>query len=335
MKKFSVILPLLCAPLIASCACVYNNGIDQQKDFSIKSVQFNVDKLDIKVGNEKTQVVAVIEAEGEFTDAITLSFTEEGFASLDKSEVKSGEAFYVTATKAGTTNLKATAKGDTSKFASIPVNVTDAGSVVPVTGITLDKTEETLNVGKNLQLTPSIAPVDATNQMINWSTSDEEVAYVDENGLVTGVSIGQAKVKVTTVDGGFSAECTISVSKELENDGYYLYGTPNNWSANGVYQLSRNEASSSDKEYMVKFSGKAGDEFKVAQYKGASEPEDYFDMSHPESGVTASIADSVEINYGDYKNIHVIKDGEYTLYFDLNVTDGTNYKYWVDVGHAQ
>lgn len=335
MKKISlIVLPLLFAPLASSCACVYNNGIGQQTDFTIKSVSFNVDKVDIRVGNEKSQLIAVIEAEGEFTDAITLSLKEEGFASLDKSEVKSGEAFFITAVKEGQTTLTATAKGDTSKQASIPVNVSAEGSVTPVAGVSLDKTEATLNVNDTLLLNATVAPENATNQMLTWVSSDPEVASVSDIGLVTALQMGTSNIKVTTVDGGFSAECVISVTQPLVNDGYYLYGTPNSWSANPIYQLERNLASASDKEYMVKFSAKAGDEFKVAQYKGESDPI-YFSMHHTESGVTDSIAESIEINYGEYENIHAIRDGEYTLYFDLNVTDGTNYKYWVDVGHKQ
>ncbi|MCQ3035706.1 MAG: Ig-like domain-containing protein [Bacilli bacterium] len=334
MKKFSVILPLLFAPVIALSSCVYNNGINTQSDFTIKSISFNVEKLEIKVGNEKTQIIAVIEGEGEFDDTLVLSFKDEGLANVEKTEVKSGEAIYITGIKEGTTELIATAKGDSSKSKSLPLTILPREDVNPVKGVSLDKSEATLNIGETLQLTATLDPTDATNKLLTWSTSDEAVASVSTEGLVTGKDFGETTIKVTTVDGGFNAECKITVTKPLEKDGYYLVGTPNDWKANPLYQLSLNTQSSSGQEYMIKFTGKADDEFKVCQYKEGSELI-YFDMDHTDSGVTYSIADSVEINYGDYGNIHVKKDGPFTLYFDLANPQGKNYKYWVDVGHAQ
>jgi len=138
MKKISlIILPLLFAPLVSSCACVYNNGINDKSDFTITAVKLNVDELNIRVGNEKTQVIATIEAEGEYTDAITLSLADSSLAVLDKSEVKSDEPFYITATKAGETKLTATAKGDT--LGELEARIKDLEDKVTATGALVDK----------------------------------------------------------------------------------------------------------------------------------------------------------------------------------------------------
>lgn len=333
MKKVSIILPLLFAPLISSCACVYNNGIKEQSDYTIKAVKFNVDSLSLRVGNEKTQVIATIEAEGEFTDAITLTIKDSSLATLSASEVKSGEPFFVTPVANGETTLTATAKGDSSKSATIAVKIDAESPVVVVEGVTLDKEKENLLVGATFTLVETIQPANATNQLVKWSSSDESIAKVDDNGVVTGVSAGVATIKVETVDGGKSAECEVSVKKEIKVKEYYLVGTPNSWSVDGLYQLEINSKSSSPTERMIKFIGKAGDEFKVVYYNEDKSLQ-YFEMGCSQSGVTPSIADSVAINYGEDKNIHVIKDGQYTLYFDDGISDAGGVKYWVDVGHA-
>lgn len=333
MKKLSfIIIPLLFAPLLSSCGCVYNNGINDRKDYAITAVKLNVDKLEIRVGNEKTQLIATIEATGEFTDAISLSFKDEGLASLDKSEVKSGEEFYITALKAGETTLTATAKSDTSKTATIPVKVLEIDPIIPVESVSLDKSSESLYIGKTCQLIATVLPLNATNQLVKYESSDKNVATVSDTGLVSAISTGTATIKVATVDGGKTAECIFNISKELEINGYYLNGKPNDWKANGLYQLEKNTGASSDKEYMIKFSGKAGDEFKVAKYL-AENTYEYYPMAYSGSGVNETISDSIELNYDTDGNIHVIVDGDYTLYFDLNATDGTNYKYWINPGH--
>ncbi|MBQ9202964.1 MAG: Ig domain-containing protein [Prevotella sp.] len=82
---------------------------------------------------------------------------------------------------------------------------------VAVTGITLDKTTTGVKVGRTVTLTPTIAPNNATNKNITWSTSNSSVATVD-NGEVTGVAGGTATITATTEDGDFSASCTVTVT---------------------------------------------------------------------------------------------------------------------------
>lgn len=82
---------------------------------------------------------------------------------------------------------------------------------VNVTGVTLDKTEASVEVGKTLQLTATVAPEDATNKKVVWSVDDDDYATVDQNGLVTGVATGFATVTAKTEDGEFTASCDIEV----------------------------------------------------------------------------------------------------------------------------
>lgn len=82
----------------------------------------------------------------------------------------------------------------------------------PVTGITLDKTSLTMtSLGQSVVLVPTVAPEDATNKDLVWSSSRPEVVSVDESGTVTAVSPGKATITVTTVDRGLTAVCQVEV----------------------------------------------------------------------------------------------------------------------------
>ena len=86
---------------------------------------------------------------------------------------------------------------------------------VAVTGVTLSQTEATLAVGETLTLTATMIPEYAANfgaSNVTWSSSDEAVATVNESGVVTAKSPGEATITVTTADGGYTATCTVTVS---------------------------------------------------------------------------------------------------------------------------
>lgn len=82
---------------------------------------------------------------------------------------------------------------------------------ITVSGVSLDKSELSLTVGGTQTLTATVAPSDATNQAVTWSSSDPTIASVDENGAVTAQKAGIAAITVTTVDGGKTAVCTVTV----------------------------------------------------------------------------------------------------------------------------
>ena len=108
------------------------------------------------------------------------------------------------ATIFGTTNGKVT-------YAEAWVPVTE-GETVAVTGVKLNKKTLELTVGEGTaQLVATIAPEGATDTRLVWLSSDEKVATVDENGVVTPVGEGNATITVVTVDGNFSDTCAVTV----------------------------------------------------------------------------------------------------------------------------
>lgn len=99
---------------------------------------------------------------------------------------------------------------------------------IAVTGVTLDQDALTVNRGETAALTATVLPANATNQKLSWQTGDSKVATVSK-GVVTGVGEGETTVTVTTQDGGYTAQCTVTVTDvnkpAVAEDGYYEIAT--------------------------------------------------------------------------------------------------------------
>ena len=85
-------------------------------------------------------------------------------------------------------------------------------SIIAVTGVTLDQPSLTLDAGQTATLTATVAPADATNQNVTWSSSVPSVADVDQNGVVTAYTAGTTSITVTTEDGNKNASCSVTVN---------------------------------------------------------------------------------------------------------------------------
>ena len=95
--------------------------------------------------------------------------------------------------------------------------------VVSVTGVTLNKTSTSIQVGGTETLTATVSHKDAANKKVTWKSSNAAIASVDANGKVTGVKAGEATITVTTEDGGKTATCKVTVSdKEIKVTGVKL-----------------------------------------------------------------------------------------------------------------
>lgn len=79
------------------------------------------------------------------------------------------------------------------------------------TSISLNKSEVFLNVGDNSTLTAEVLPANASNKTVKWESSKSSVASVDQNGKITAVSAGTAKITASTVN-GLKKECAVTVS---------------------------------------------------------------------------------------------------------------------------
>ena len=84
-----------------------------------------------------------------------------------------------------------------------------------VTGVTLNTETLELFTGGSATLTATVEPSDAANQSVTWASSAPSVATVDAAGKVTAVAPGTATITATTVDGGFTAICTVTVRPDI------------------------------------------------------------------------------------------------------------------------
>ena len=83
---------------------------------------------------------------------------------------------------------------------------------VRVSGITLNTTSVTIELGQTSQLTATISPANADNKIVIWSTSDSAVAAVDAEGVVTALSPGQAEITAKSDDNSrYTDVCKVTV----------------------------------------------------------------------------------------------------------------------------
>lgn len=169
----------------------------------VTGVTLNVKEVSLMVGAKETLKV-VVAPENATNKRVSWSSNKTDVASVDGQGV-------VTAHKAGEA-LVTVKSEDGGKTATCKVTV--KAEKVAVTGVKLDKTEHTLAVGGTVTLVATVTPEGATNKKVSWKSDKTDIATVDENGKVTAVKAGVAKITVTTEDGKKTATCAITVKED-------------------------------------------------------------------------------------------------------------------------
>ena len=101
-----------------------------------------------------------------------------------------------------------------SKKIDITEKVSGSQQRGAVSSVGLNRVMTDLTVGDSEMLRATILPANTTDQRLTWASSNEAVATVDENGEVTAVAAGTANITVTTVDGGKTATCKVTVREQ-------------------------------------------------------------------------------------------------------------------------
>ncbi len=165
----------------------------------IESITLSETELNLTEGDTAT-LIATVAPEDATDKTVIWTSSDESVATVSAT----GE---VTAVKAGT----ATITGTSSNGKTATCKVTVEPAYIEVVEITLDKTEAKVNEGETLQLVATVTPDDATDATVTWTSSDESVATVDENGLVTAIAWGN--VVITAQAGDKTAECAVTVDR--------------------------------------------------------------------------------------------------------------------------
>lgn len=96
------------------------------------------------------------------------------------------------------------------------ISASEAPEVAAVTGVKLDQTTLTLEAGDSAQLTATVQPTNATNKSVTWSANNSNVSV--SGGKVTAKTAGSSVVTVTTADGGYTAQCNVTVNESTATD---------------------------------------------------------------------------------------------------------------------
>ena len=150
--------------------------------------------------------------------------------------------------KAGTVDVIATVKATSSNTVIKKLTVTGVKRVINVSSVALDKTTVNLKKGETVKLNATVAPADADNKEVTYTSSNSAVAKVDNTGLVTALSSGEAVITVTTNDGSKTASCKVTVAKETEP----LAITVTSKISGNDYTFTAN-ATGGNKDYTYKF----------------------------------------------------------------------------------
>lgn len=133
------------------------------------------------------------------------------WSTSDSSVATVSDTGVVTAVGAGTATITARTRDGSNLTATCEITVT-----VPVSGVALRPTEVILEAGQTAGLTASVAPATASNKNVTFETSNEAVATVSAEGVVTAVAVGDATITVTTEDGSFTATTAVHVVVKVE-----------------------------------------------------------------------------------------------------------------------
>ncbi|GBF75855.1 hypothetical protein PA598K_04288 [Paenibacillus sp. 598K] len=177
--------------------------------FSTVTVQANranhveLDKYEIRMdqGDQPVKLTATVYPSNASDKRVTWSTDNPAVATVSDG--------WVTAVGGGSTDITVrTVDGGYTRQARVIVKQT----VWPVTGVTLDYSTLDLTVGGATGLLKAtVAPAEASNKAVQWSSSKPGVATVNANGVVTPVAVGTTQVTVTTVDGSRTASATVTV----------------------------------------------------------------------------------------------------------------------------
>lgn len=167
--------------------------VQQAGRIAVTSVELDQTSLTLKPEGTST-LVATVKPDNATDKTVTWTSSDSEVATVD-------ETGKVTALKVGNATITASAG-----FKSAECKVT---VYIPVSSIELSKTKLYLNIGESETLVATIKPDDATDKSIVWTSSDDTIATVDDNGKVTAIKEGKATIKAKA--GEKEAECSVSV----------------------------------------------------------------------------------------------------------------------------
>lgn len=171
---------------------------------------------------EKSQLSASV-APSTASQDVEWASSDTGIATVDRDGL-------VTAVSPGTAKIYARSVTHTHLQGYCEVEVTPDSSLK---GISFDETAFTVKIGETHKLVVVYNPSYATNKNVSWTSLDEDVATVSDEGVVLGLKEGNTVVTATSEEGGFTASCIVTVNNDVTSRIYYMTGGYDNLYLNG------------------------------------------------------------------------------------------------------
>lgn len=166
----------------------------------VTNITLSADSITINVG-KTVNVKATLEPKNATAKKLTWSSSDESIATVSNGKIKG--------VTVGEATITAAATDESGITATIKVSVQQ-----PVKKIVLTEKTSNMAIGVTHKLSATVEPANATNPGLEWSSSNEKVATVDENGVVTAISKGSAKITAKAADGSkIKAVTTVKVKK--------------------------------------------------------------------------------------------------------------------------
>ena len=187
------------ATITASCGNVKAECKVTVLPIEVEAVSLNKTEMELLIG-AKEQLTATVSPDNATDKTVVWTSSDSNIATVD-------ENGNVTAVAIGSATITASC-GNVKAECKVTVLAIEA------TAVTLNKTEMSIFIGRASQLTATVSPDNATDKTIVWTSSNSNVATVDENGNVTGIAIGSAII--TASCGEVKAECKVSIIKKSQ-----------------------------------------------------------------------------------------------------------------------
>jgi uncharacterized protein YjdB len=178
---------------------------------AVTGVSLNTDSLILGL-EDSADLTATVEPAEAANKAVTWLSSDTNVATVDANGT-------VTSVAAGSATITVTT-ADGGKTATCDVTVDS--SIVKVTGVSIgtaalqtDGTGRWIKEGESAALTVAVEPGNATSTAVQWTSSDTSIATVDEDGKITGVAAGSVTITVTTVSGGKTDTCAVTVKPKV------------------------------------------------------------------------------------------------------------------------
>ena len=165
----------------------------------VTSMQF--ERPSVTIYKNDTDKLNLITDPADTTDTISYSSSGSSYVSV------SSDGTITSKSSARTVTITATASSGAKAYCTVTV----IDQPVPVTSVTLDSNAKTVQAGEVFKLAETILPENATNKSVHWSSTDESVATVNQDGTVTAVAEGKAVITVESENGALDY-CEVTVS---------------------------------------------------------------------------------------------------------------------------